>query len=336
MTAESSPQPSALNGWSVRLLLAALLAFGSEILLWTNPPGRTLLDVILLIPGYLALSAILLDFIARYRINDIYGLMTLGGVYSLCASVLLNPAATLTEIPRTLITRVMGAHAFLGLEMLALFLALTGGARRGTQRLLLMGCGVVGLAWGIWVRWWPQGEAGYGDVSLIVMLIYGGIGLALLVGLLYAVAPRTVGLAPDSLKLSRPFWGIILLVLIALFIVHLLQNVYDPGALVLAALILTVCWAILWFRGRSKGRMFLDGRVPVQLLPQAWLARALVIFGAVCIFAYNLPLIQVQEINQLSLIGLGFTAYGLAWLPTVSLVLGLQAYVRQIEASRRV
>jgi hypothetical protein len=49
-----------------------------------------------------------------------------------------------------------------------------------------------------------------------------------------------------------------------------------------------------------------------------------------------LPLIQIQQANQLSFIGVGFTAYGLAWLPTVSLVLGIRAYGRQISQSRTI
>ncbi len=75
--------PKRYFGPGVYILLALLLMFGSEILVWTNPPGRPLLQWLLLIPGYLALSAVLLDFTVRYRVRDVFGALLLTGVYSL-------------------------------------------------------------------------------------------------------------------------------------------------------------------------------------------------------------------------------------------------------------
>jgi hypothetical protein len=337
MNSALSTQHSALGIWLIRLLLAALLAFGSEVLLWTNPTGRPVLEWLFLIPGYIALSAILLDFIPRYRANDIFGLLVLAGIYGLGASLLLNPQSMLADMPRTLVTRVMGAHAQLAAQMLLLLRLVTGGERREVQRWLLVGCGVVGLAWGIWVRWWPVLDGGAQEaVPLTTMLALGGASLALLIGLLAYTARRTDGLTPDSLRLARTEWGVVSLTLLALFGVRMFQSVFDGGTAVIIGLLLTLCWAILWFRGRSKGRTLLDGHLPIRLIPTGWLVAAIALFVGVSIFAYNLPLIQLGEINQQTLIGLGFTAYGLAWLPTVSLRLGLQAYLRQIEASRQV
>src|SRR5258708_776960 len=95
------------------ILLALLLMFGSEILVWTNPAGRPILEWLLLIPGYVALSAVLLDFTVRYRIRDLFGVLLLAGIYSLSSALILNPASTLTDLPRTLVTRVMGAHGLI-------------------------------------------------------------------------------------------------------------------------------------------------------------------------------------------------------------------------------
>ncbi|MBC8171837.1 MAG: hypothetical protein H7X77_09190, partial [Anaerolineae bacterium] len=128
--AVSPPTSSRIAPWLIRLLLAVTLFFGSEILLWTNLSGRSASDWLLLSPGYLALSTLLLDFIVRYRVRDLPGLMTIAGLYGLLNALLLNPDTTLFDIPRTLVTRVTGAHTLLGLEMLILFLALTGGHLR--------------------------------------------------------------------------------------------------------------------------------------------------------------------------------------------------------------
>jgi hypothetical protein len=328
------PAPSTFfSPWLIRLLLAVLLMFGSEILVWVNPPGRSLVDWLLLVPGYLLLATLLLDFTVRYRVRDLFGALVLAGIYSLLAALILNPQYSFFEMPRTFLTRVMGAHALLGAEMIGLFLALTGGNKRDVRRLLLAGCLVVGLAWGIWVRWWPIDE-GLPPVDLTTMLAYGAAGLVGIGGLLAFIPARTTDLTPDHLRLSRIGWGILFLALVAMFVLRLLLNQIDLGGLILAGILLVICWAILWFRERAKDDSLLDGHVPVRRLSLSVLLPGLILFVVAAIAAYSLPLIQIEQANQLSLIGVGFTAYGLTWLPTVSLVLGARAYGRQINQGR--
>ncbi len=74
----------------LRLLLAALLAFGSEIGVWTMPTTRSPLDWALLVIGYVALSALLLEIAARYRLRDIFGLMMLAGLYGMLNGLILT------------------------------------------------------------------------------------------------------------------------------------------------------------------------------------------------------------------------------------------------------
>lgn len=323
-------QPNLQAVFSVYLLLAITLMFGSEVLVWTDPPGRSVVEWLLLIPGYLVLSAVVLDFTMRYRPRDLFGALVLAGIYSLAASLIINPASTLNEPPRTLVTRVMGAHALLGAEMLGLFLALTGGTRR---RSFLIGCVIVGLAWGMWMRWWPQ-DNGLSEVSLVTMLMYGVIGLVLIGAAQFYAGHRANNLTLDELRLSPRGWSVVIVTVAILFIIRLAQGVIDGGTLVLVLLLLVLSWAILWFRGRTKGNTLLDAHIPVKPLGWGYLLIAVAVFLAVAIFAYNLPRIQLGEVYQLSIIALGFTAYGLAWLPTVSLVLGVQAYLRQISAGK--
>ncbi len=276
------------------------------------------------------LAAILLDLTARYRVRDLFGALVLAGIYALLYGLLLNPTYAFSDMPRTLVTRVTGAHALIAAEMLGLFLALTGGINRRTGRFLLIGSVVVGLAWGIWVRWWPVDER-LPQVPLVTMLAYG-VGGVVLIGLLLRLsAARTTTLTPDDLRLGRVTWGLLVIALTAALVVRLLDSTVDGGVAFLTLLILVICWAILWFRERSKGRSLLDGHIPVTIPSLSFLLPPLVLFFVLAVAAYNLPLIQIGEANQLTLIGLGFTAYGLAWLPTVSLTLGAQAYLRQLS-----
>lgn len=332
------------------ILLALLLMFGSEILVWTNPAGRPVLEWLLLIPGYLVLSAVLLDFIVRYRVRDLFGVLLLTGIYALAGALVLNPASTLNEVPRTLVTRIMGAHALIAAEMIGLFLILTGSGKQSTRNLLI-GCVVVGLAWGIWVKHWPQ-EEGFSEASLSTMLAFGVGGLLLIALYLYGVLPRLQGNVPTEvsssalknpmvsdenlniLLLTRRDWMMVIGVLAALLVIRLIQGQVIGAGLILCPLLMVLCWGILWFRERKRGDTLLDHHLPVRplALPNVLLAAA--VFLGVGIFAYNLTDIKLGTITPFTLIGLGFTAYGLAWLPTVSLVLGVQGYLRQLATRK--
>ncbi len=315
---------------SVTVLLAALLAFGSEILVWQNPLGRAPLDWLPLAVGYLALAALALDFIARYRIRDLFGLLTLSGLISLTGALCLHPDTAFADLPRTLATRVMGAHALLAAEMLGLFLVLTGGGERLRGR-LWWGCVVVGLAWGVWAAPWSA-EEGYAPVTLPTLLLWGAGGVVLLAVLLRWATHSRVTL--DDLRLPRLGLLAAVAVLGALLAAHILRGALANEPLFFTALLWTLCWAILWYRGREKGDTLLDGRLPPQPPPAGLLIRAGALFFGVAIFGYNLPAFDVGGVTPFRFIGLGFTAYGLAWLPGVSLVLGVGGYLRQISAQK--
>jgi len=315
---------------SVTLLLAALLAFGSEVLVWQNPLGRAPLDWLPLAAGYLALAALALDFIARYRIRDLFGLLTLSGLISLTGALCLHPDTAFADLPRTLATRVMGAHALLAAEMLGLFLVLTGDSVRLRKR-LGWGCVVVGLAWGVWAAPWSA-EEGYAIVSLPTLLLWGAGGVLLLVLLLRWAARSRV--AQDDLRLPRLGMLGALAVLGALLAAHILRGALANEPLIFTALLGTLCWAILWYRGRATGATLLDGRLPPQPPGRGLLIAAGVLFFGAAIFGYNLPAFEVGGVTPFRFIGLGFTAYGLAWLPGVSLVLGVGGYLRQMSAQK--
>lgn len=346
--------PSTLRvRWLIRLLLAACLAFGSEILLWNDPPGRSVLDWALIVPGYIVLAALLLDLMVRCRVRDFLGLMTIAGVYGLLNALLVNPAVTLFDIPRTLVSRVTGAHTLLGLELLVAFLALTGGKR--LRWVLIVGSAVVGLAWGAWVRWSPeQADILYSLAPLPTMLAFGIGGLVLIL-LLTMLVFRDAALKPvlrqengenpsqtddddtprltsDDLRLTLRESAVIGLIFVLLMFIRLAQNAYNGAGLFLVVVLLGLCGAILWFRRATKLKIILEYHIPVRPISRLWIIIAVAILLWTGILAYSLPRVGTPAFDQGVFIAAGFTLYGLAWLPTVSLILGARAYIRQIQA----
>ena len=89
---------------------------------------------------------------------------------------------------------------------------------------------------------------------------------------------------------------------------------------------------IIWFQQRKKGTTLLEGLAhdPPLLRPLLLLALVLVAGGVV---GYMLPRGTLTN-DPLALISAGFTAFGLIWLPAVSMVLGARALSRQARAMR--
>jgi hypothetical protein len=310
-----------------RLFFAGLLCFGGEVLVWPQLGVRGPLDWLVALLAYGLLAVLWLDLTVRYRVRDLFGLMIQAGFYALLAALLIHPQYSYVDLPTSLMTRVMGAHAFIALEMGGLLLALTGRAQRVAP--LLAGVVVVGLAWGSWLRWWPV-DQGLPPVELPLLLT---VGVGSLIGILVlqvGLARFSASVTVESLRLGRAGLGGVVLGLLALLLIRLLGGLIDPGALLISGLLLLLCWTILWFRGRAKGATLLDGCLPPRP-PGALAFSAAALFLVMSVIAFQAPRLTLAEVDQLRFIGLGFTAYGLAWLPTVSLVLGARAFMRQFS-----
>lgn len=323
---QSTNQPAA---WTLRLLMAALLLFGSEILLWIDPPGRSLSDWALLVVGYIALGALLLDLAARYRLRNVYDTMTLLVLYALYAGLLLNPDTALVDFPRTFLTRVIGAHSLLGLEMFGLFLVLTGGANTRALRLLLGFSLWIGFYWGTWGQGaalltdWP-GDA----VSLETMFAVAGVVLAIAVVLFSAALRMSKPLTPPDLRLSPVAFLLILVVLAGIFILRLTEDAVDPGMVTITAFLTALGIGVLWFQRPTKGDVLLDVHIPPTPPPVIWLIAALGIFAGATAFGYHLPLLDIAGYSQLSLMEFGFAGVGTLWLPTVAAVVSIHGMDR--------
>lgn len=313
----------------MRLLLAALLFFGSDVLLWTNPPGYTPLEWLVHIVGHIAMSALLLDLALHFRARNLFGLLALAGIYGLCASLLLHPTITLADLPASLFARALGAQSFAALLMLLLYLHLLRPASGWTRWLPALIGAAVGVGWGVWARWSPSVIFGGSVGETLLGDMIAAVGASLIVISALLLAAQRVGMS--AARLSRGGWAVLALALLALLALRWTQGAVDSLALTVIALLLVFCGLILWFlRSRRVPSLFESASAPPNTIIFA-LAALLFVLGGVA--GYPLPRGEAER-DPVALIGLLFTTFGLVWLPTVSLVLGGRTFLRQVQAQK--
>jgi hypothetical protein len=313
--------------WLLRLLLASLFFFGSEIVLWQNPLHYTPLEWLIRLIGYPLLATLVLDIAQRYRIRDGYDAMVLLAASALLHSLLINPNEGWSDFLGTLLTRIIGAHALTQMILWGIFLALLRGDIRRFAIYSIFGMAWLGMFWGFWMRWTPELRGTFEAVPLETSFLY--TGFFLLPILLYAVVKLSAKeLSAANLLLTPLEWGIAAIVLISLFLYQAVIQAVGTSALLTVLVIMTILWAVLWFRRDAKQASMMEKFLPLR--PQAffWLPLALIAFMGAFYIAYGLPRIQAAFVDQLWLMELGFFAVGLFWLPIVASVIAIRGFDR--------
>jgi len=313
---------------SARLLLAMLLAFGSEIILWPHTPGRDLFDWAASAVGYLALAAILPDLMRRFRVRDVIGLLALAGLAGLVTGVLAHPRTALAEMPLTLISRVLGAQTAVALAMLGLWLALLRGR---TALWLFVAAPLGGFVWGLFGRWFPiTFDPAAGETPLALLLVAGGVGLAAI-----ALVGRATGgqpLQPDDFLLPGQMGAGAIAALLALGLLRAAQGQSDPFALAAAVLLAAFLLLILRLYRRTRAPGLLAVALPPRGPDRRFLVPA-VVFLLAGVIAYLLPRAGTSA-DPLAVLGALQVAFGVVWLPALSLITGGQMLIREIRAQQ--
>lgn len=316
--------------WTIRLLLAGLFAFGSEIILWTDPLSHAPLDWLVRIIGYLLLATLVLDIAQRYRIRDGYDVMVLIAGSALLHSVLINPHISWAEIPASLLTRIIGADALVQIIMWGIFLAWLQGSKRKYALYQAVGAGWLGMYWGFWMRWTPELRGTFEALPLTQLALIVGIAFGVLLIIYYLVVGVIASdvKAPD-LMLPPLGWGIAALVLILLFIYQAASGAIDSNVVVITVLLLTLCWLILWLRYNTHNTALMEAHLPLIRQNPLWMLLLAGAFGSAFYIAYHLPLIEdVPFVDQLWLMEIGSFAVGLLWLPVVATVIASRSIDR--------
>lgn len=327
------PFPKWVYLWGLRLLLAILLLFGTEILLWGTPNQREWTAWLTLVPGYLALATFALDMAVRFRIRDVYDGLLICGMVAILNGLLLNPELTQADFPRTFMTRVMGGYLVFSAEMFGLFLILTAGFRARFQRLLLGYAIWLGFYWGVWMRWTPEFGGWFQEtISLETMLAYSGV-LITLIFVIFSFTTRygrQNPIEPLDFRLSPLGWTLLVGAFLVEFILRVLEDaVLEAGAIPATLLVLLVCYAILWYKRTETGRMMLEWHIPPTPMSRILILIAIVVFFGMMVFGYQLDLIASDDINQLRIMEWLFVLVGFIWLPMVAISVAIPAIDRQ-------
>ncbi len=311
-----------------RVTLAVAWAIGGEVLAWSFPPDRPLIDWALILAGYAALAYAMIDLAVRWRMRDLYGVAALGGLAALVYALFMNPQATLTEIPRTLVTRALGAHGLILMGMLLLWLILLDVLP--LKRLILPIAVVMGLCWGTWVRYGPLLTALRAPVIDVNTFSVIGVAIAAAIGLIAYAGTRVETVEPERLMLDPYEGAAVAAVLMALLYRQLDLAAVDMVARGLVVGLIGLCLAMMWFRKDSTRTFF---HAPVRLRPPwALIAGSFLLFLIAGSVAFGAPVIGGEEFSQIDAVVLLFGFFGLAWMPGVAVILGLRAVLREVSA----
>lgn len=312
-------------GWDVRLSFAALLLVFSELVVWQTPGAFNALEWAGLAALYVALAAIMLDLIARLKINDVFSLFLLAGLYGLLNATLISHV-TARDLPLSLIIRPFGAQPLAFLLALGSFHILASG--RATGPLDFVIALVAGLAWGIWVRWFPlASDEPVPDVPIATALAVTGVGLVAVAAIRFALSPASLYRREDWL-LPSGGWLAAGSVLGAALVIGAAQGLIsrvDVGlTLMLGWVMGLMLYGTLTIR---PARTMLDGLTPLRR-PNlaAWLVIVMPFLVSGWI-GYGLPG-SGETSPQSDLLFGALTGFGVVWPPAISTLIGIRAFIR--------
>ncbi len=315
-------------------LLALLLAFGSEVLLWPHAPNKTAVEWLLAVLLYPAIAALLLHLASRYRMRDLFGLMALAGIYGILNSLLINPASTLVDVPRTWFTRVLGAHSLIGLLMMSLFLALLPFISR--RRLIFAALITFGsgICWGTWAKWSPTFTASVNEPTPLTLMMGAAIINALAIGAIGWLLAKQDREQGRLLTLSRRGLALAILVLVIALIIRVSAGSVDVLSTVTLGTFVMISLGVLYYQERARGSTLLD--TVSQFSGTRWivllaLSTGLLLVGG--LIGYGLERGDAAS-DPVFVVTTLFTGYGIAWLPAVAGVLGARALIRQARMGR--
>jgi hypothetical protein len=320
-----------LPGWGARLSFGMVLLVFSEWVIWQTPTRYTALEWAALGIVYLALAALALDLIVLLNVNDVFSLLLVAGLYGLVNATLISRVTT-RDLPISLLVRPLSAQPLAFIGALASFRILASGRATGPLEFVI--ALVVGFLWGIWVRWFPVVSDAYiPAVKIGPALLALGIGLAAC-GVLRALLPPTgVYRREDWLLLPVERWAAGGVLLAALVVGAAQKAISRPGVGVVTLLLMLLASMLYITYPLNRKTSFLAPLTPLRR-PNlaAWLILIIPFLLAGWI-GYRLPGSGDSSPQSDLLFGV-LMAFGVVWLPAVSGLIGVRAFIQLSRQGR--
>lgn len=314
-----------LSGWGGRLSFGALLLLFSEWIVWQTPTSYNLLEWIALAGIYLAMAAVMLDLIVRLKISEIGNLLLLGGFYGLVNGTIISHVAT-SDLPLSLIVRPLSAQPLAFIGALAAFQLLT--SERATGPLHFIITFIVGLVWGVWVRWFPIiSDAPIPAVEIETAVAALAIGLVAVLVIRLVLPPENINRREDWLL--NPVEGLLAggILLVTLVVGYTQRHISGVGlGIVLALLAFMMVTLYITLPARRKESLLAAITPPRKPNPAAWVILIIPFLVAGWI-GYNLPG-SGDSAPQSDLLFGALMGFGIVWLPAVSSVMGVRAFMQ--------
>lgn len=310
----------------VRLHFAILLLTFGELVAWQDASQHGILDWLAIALLYVAMSAILLDVMVRWRANDWRSLLLVAGLFGAMRAAMMSVlvldadtfAVDLVFLPFG-VEALMFVLAFLSFRLLL---------RGDTTGIWAFGiAAALGLFWGVWTRWgttldtvnviapdWSESLP-----YVVIMLLLGGIFPLLL--------RPSMRMEAEDWKLTPYGWGLAGVIVWGALILRASQGHIDAGSLIAVLLVSVALGFILAFTTSLRRDDALSSITPPHVpLILGWLV-LLIPFAVLAWVGYNLSDGQDTPIYAEGLFR-AILGFGLLWLPIVSTWEGTRLLIR--------
>ncbi len=310
--------------WGLRLTLGVMLLTLSELVMWQNPPARSLIEWPILLVLYVALAAIMLDLTVRFQANTLEALLLVSGICGLISGGIINHSA-FASLPYSLIAQGLAMQTGAALCSLLLYVTVMRG--RPLEPLHLVAAAALGVMWGIWVHWYPlRTTASWGLVTIEAATLYIVPALVILGLLLIFAAPRFRFFREKQMELV---WWEAIVVGVPLFAALVMGMLQDAiPFLWLLALIIVGAYSV-WALSHSRQRY--EPSILAEVTFAAPNAVAYIFLAIIFLTAGILSYSLVTDADS----PIGVAAYvvvlvsGFGWLPGASLLVFLHVLRKQ-------
>lgn len=310
--------------WMWWAWFGALILVGCEIIFWRSPLDRSGLEALRLIVGYVAIGAVTLDLLVRYRVRDLAGVLGTVLCIAPMIALILTRENSLGNLPHHLFSRVLGLHTIGLLWALGVWFGLW---NRGYS---VRWFGVGSVLFGVMIALWVRSADDFINWSLSsptlieTLVIYGLIGV--LIGAGGYLAKHYPLKSSDDLLMSSTEWGVMIVLGVGLMLWDVAPNRQAfSGTVILSSL----GALMIWFENNAKSYPLM-AHLLAQNPPDLRRVMALWLMAGIGLaFGWMLPLGMGTSPALIGILEIAIVLFGFSWMPLLMLWVGVRALSRR-------